>query len=404
MSEAVWRRYRAFLRRPPMVVVRWHDAPTGARGWLVLDSLRGGAAGGGTRMRLGLDRREVTYLAKTMALKFAVAGPPIGGAKAGLCFDPRDPRRTDVLRRFFDALAPWLHSRYGTGGDLHVDEVADVLPAARAVGLAHPQEGVLRGHFRLDGPALAAAVERLRRGLEEPVPPPWGPALGWPAADLVTGYTVARAVEELYRRWGTDLRGRSVAVEGVGTVGAAAAWYLAAAGARIVALADDRATLAAPGGLPVDGLERLLAARVAKRLPSSAALCPGHAALDDAGAEIFVAAAASGTLTAARLRRLADRGTRVLACGANQPFAERALGATQLQRAADRRFAILPDVIANCGMARALAHLMAAPAAPGPATLFADLAATVARALPDGARRCGWLAATLDRLLDDVAC
>ena len=196
MSEAVWRRYRSFLRRPPLLVFRWHDAPTGACGWLVLESLRGGAAGGGTRMRVGLDRREVVYLAKTMELKFAVAGPPIGGAKAGLRFDPQDPRRGDVLRRFYDALVPWLRSRYGTGGDLHIDEVADVLPATRAVGLAHPQEGVLRGHFGLDGPALDAAVDRLRHGLENPVPPPLGPAPGWPAADLVTGYTVARAVRE----------------------------------------------------------------------------------------------------------------------------------------------------------------------------------------------------------------
>jgi len=403
MSEAVWRRYRSFLRRPPLLVFRWHDAPTGACGWLVLESLRGGAAGGGTRMRVGLDRREVVYLAKTMELKFAVAGPPIGGAKAGLRFDPQDPRRGDVLRRFYDALVPWLRSRYGTGGDLHIDEVADVLPATRAVGLAHPQEGVLRGHFGLDGPALDAAVDRLRHGLENPVPPPLGPAPGWPAADLVTGYTVARAVRELYGRWGADLRGRTVAVEGVGTVGAAAAWYLAAAGARIVALADDRATFVAPSGLDSNALERLLSARVGKRLPPGPNLCPGHAALDDSGAEIFVAAAASGTLTAPRMRRLAARGTRVLACGANQPFAERGLGATSLQRAADRRFAVLPDVVANCGMARALAHLMAAPTAPSPAGLFTDLDATVARALPDGARRHGLLAATLDRLLDAVA-
>jgi glutamate dehydrogenase/leucine dehydrogenase len=46
----------------------------------VINSLRGGAAGGGTRMRKGLDINEVLSLAKTMEVKFTVSGPAIGGA------------------------------------------------------------------------------------------------------------------------------------------------------------------------------------------------------------------------------------------------------------------------------------------------------------------------------------
>jgi hypothetical protein len=37
-----------------------------SEGWTVINSLRGGAAGGGTRMRKGLDIDEVLSLAKTM--------------------------------------------------------------------------------------------------------------------------------------------------------------------------------------------------------------------------------------------------------------------------------------------------------------------------------------------------
>jgi glutamate dehydrogenase/leucine dehydrogenase len=40
------------------------DAETEAEGWTVINSLRGGAAGGGTRMRKGLDMNEVLSLAK----------------------------------------------------------------------------------------------------------------------------------------------------------------------------------------------------------------------------------------------------------------------------------------------------------------------------------------------------
>ena len=95
----VWHRYARYLATPPATAVEWNDAETGARGWLALNSLRGGAAGGGTRMRAGLSRDEVVYLAKVMEFKFAFSGPPIGGAKSGIDFDPADPRKEEVLGR-----------------------------------------------------------------------------------------------------------------------------------------------------------------------------------------------------------------------------------------------------------------------------------------------------------------
>ena len=69
-----------YSARAPEIVFEWTDAETEARGWVVIHSLRGGAAGGGTRMRKGLDRNEVGSLAKTMEIKFTVSGPQIGGA------------------------------------------------------------------------------------------------------------------------------------------------------------------------------------------------------------------------------------------------------------------------------------------------------------------------------------
>ncbi len=68
-----------FENKRPEIVFEWKDAETEAEGWVVINSLRGGAAGGGTRMRQGLDKREVESLAKTMEVKFTVSGPAIGG-------------------------------------------------------------------------------------------------------------------------------------------------------------------------------------------------------------------------------------------------------------------------------------------------------------------------------------
>jgi glutamate dehydrogenase/leucine dehydrogenase len=97
-----------FENKAPEIVFEWKDSETEAEGWVVINSLRGGAAGGGTRMRKNLDRREVESLAKTMEVKFTVSGPPIGGAKSGINFDPSDPRKKDVLKRWYAAVFPLL--------------------------------------------------------------------------------------------------------------------------------------------------------------------------------------------------------------------------------------------------------------------------------------------------------
>ena len=119
---------KKFESKRPEILFEWNDPYTEARGWVVINSLRGGAAGGGTRMRKGLDMREVESLAKTMEIKFTVSGPAIGGAKSGINFDPADPRKKDVLKRWYKAVTPLLKNYYGTGGDLNVDEVHDVIP------------------------------------------------------------------------------------------------------------------------------------------------------------------------------------------------------------------------------------------------------------------------------------
>src|SRR5215208_3852221 len=99
---------KRFEEKAPEIVFEWKDSETEAEGWVVINSLRGGAAGGGTRMRRGLDKREVESLAKTMEVKFTVSGPPIGGAKSGINFDPSDPRKGGVLTRWYQAVMPLL--------------------------------------------------------------------------------------------------------------------------------------------------------------------------------------------------------------------------------------------------------------------------------------------------------
>ncbi len=192
MREAL----RRFEEKTPEIVFEWTDQPTGAKGWVVINSLRGGAAGGGTRMRKGLDRREVESLAKTMEVKFTVSGPAIGGAKSGIDFDPADPRKREVLDRWFKAVIPLLKNYYGTGGDLNIDELHEVIPITEQYGLWHPQEGVVRGHLGANQGASVRIVGQLRTGVSKLVEDPaYSPLIGrYAIADMITGWGVAESV------------------------------------------------------------------------------------------------------------------------------------------------------------------------------------------------------------------
>lgn len=406
----MWDRYNAYLQSPPELTVAWQDSETDARGWLVINSLRGGAAGGGTRMRVGANPGEVSFLAKTMELKFALAGPAIGGGKSAIDFDPRDPRKREVLRRWYRAIAPYLRDHYGTGGDLNVDEVTEVVPIIQELGLSHPQEGVVRGHLRPDEERFRTVIRTLDEGVEAPVTGELGIA-GEPlvVADLITGYGVARAVVHYRERLGLPMENARVVLEGFGNVGAPAGLYLARAGARVVAIADVDKTLLAPDGLDAADIEQLMTSGPTHLLPDDDRCLRGddHDAYLDAPADIFVCAASSGTLTRDCLDRIEAAGVTTIAAGANQPFREPQAGSLAVHRSADDRFAILPDFVVNLGMARGFSYFMEDGAEPRAEPVFEAVDATVARSVNEMLDRApredrGLMAASLDMALDRI--
>jgi glutamate dehydrogenase/leucine dehydrogenase len=411
----MWRRYASFLRSTPELTLAWSDRETDARAWLVINSLRGGAAGGGTRMRLGVDPREVTYLAKAMELKFSIAGPPIGGAKTGIDFDPTDARKADVLERWYRAAMPLLRDRYGTGGDLNIDEVLDVIPAFERLGLHHPQEGVVRGHLHPDDRQFRAIMSRMQAGVAAPIGA--GPAetravegVDLTIADVITGFGVAVAVRRLYERHDRTLHGVRVLLEGFGNVGAAAGLYLARSGARIVAIQDARSTLIDAAGLHADGVEDLLRRRTDKLLPvGDARVYTGleRSRFWNVPADVFVCAAISESITADTLTDLERSGVSVLACGSNQPFREGKVGSAVVAQDADRRFSIIADVLANCGMARTFSYLLESNSQAEAAPIFDAVSRTIGEALDEVVDRAagaetGLLSATLGLALDRI--
>lgn len=405
---AIWERVEEFVGAAPEIAFEWNDTETAARGWLVINSLKGGASGGGTRMRIGLDQDEVTFLAKAMELKFALAGPPIGGAKSGIDFDPADPRKREVLARWFDAIREYLMTCYGTAGDLNVSESVDVMPLCTSIGIPHPQLGVLAGHFGLEGEALERRCAAMRSGLDGVAPAEYGLA-GKPAQifGLVTGYSVASSTLHLLNRQGRRPADTRVLMQGFGAVGGAAAMYLARAGCRIVGICDATDALLEPHGFDHADIERLLLQRVGNSLPGpvAAGAAERREQFWETEADVFAAAAASGMLDEARLDQLEGAGVRILACGANHPFWALHPGDTRIERMADERFSVIADVIAGCGTAHAFALQSASDTTLEPEFVFTSIRQTVGNAIDEaiqrgGSSERGLLAGALEYALD----
>lgn len=377
---------KKFETKTPEIVFEWKDSETEAEGWVVINSLRGGAAGGGTRMRKGLDKREVESLAKTMEVKFTVSGPAIGGAKSGINFDPADPRKAGVLQRWYKAVMPLLKNYYGTGGDLNVDEIHEVIPITESYGLWHPQEGIVNGHFQANEPQKIRKIGQLRQGvskvLEDPKFTPNG-TKKYTVADMITGYGVAEAVKHFYALYGGSLVGKRAVIQGWGNVGAAAACFLAVEGVKIVGIIDRAGGCIQAEGFSLDEIRSLFLQRDGNQLRSERLLSfeEVNATIWDLQSEIFIPAASSRLVTQAQVERMVAAGLEVISCGANVPFADPEIFFGPTGVWADERVAVIPDFIANCGMARVFAYLMSEEVELTDQAIFADVSETIRTAM-----------------------
>ena len=320
--------------RPPYMSVTWHDPETGRPGFLVIDRLIDGGSGGGLRMREGCTVEEVADLARAMSLKEAVAYDPadryspFGGAKGGIDCDPYDAEAPGVLRRYVEAMRPFLERHWATGEDLGVrqDTLDEVFAAA---GLRSSIEAAL---LRLDEPE--EGLRRLRDAFAVDVD---GIGLG----EVVGGFGVAEAALAALERLGLGRDGTRAVVQGFGSMGGATARYLARAGVRVVGIADRDGLVASPRGLDV---EALLRARDAHGAIDRAALReddeqrPGAdwLALD---AELLVPAAMSYVIGTAEADRVRARLIVEAANVATLPEAE--------PRLAARGIVVVPDFVAN---------------------------------------------------------
>jgi glutamate dehydrogenase/leucine dehydrogenase len=370
----------------PEIVFHWNDPETDAEGWTVINSLRGGAAGGGTRMRVGLDQNEVLSLAKTMEIKFTVSGPAIGGAKSGINFDPKDPRKKGVLERWYKAVSPLLKSYYGTGGDLNVDEIHEVIPITEESGVWHPQEGVFTGHFN---PTIADKINRigqLRQGVIKVIENPnFSPDVSrkYTVADMITGYGVAEAARHFYDIYGGSIKGKRAVVQGFGNVGSAAAYYLSQAGAKVVGIIDSAGGLINEDGFSFEEIRDLFLSKNGNQLKAGNLIpfAEANNAIYSLNTQVFAPCAASRLISKEQIDQMIESGLEVISCGANVPFADKEIFFGPIMEYTDEKVSLIPDFISNCGMARVFAYFMERKVQMTDEAIFNDTSITIRNAI-----------------------
>ena len=377
---------KKFENKQPEIVFNWKDSETEAEGWTVINSLRGGAAGGGTRMRKGLDMNEVLSLAKTMEVKFSVSGPAIGGAKSGINFDPSDPRKKGVLQRWYKAVSPLLKSYYGTGGDLNVDEIHEVIPFTEECGVWHPQEGVFNGHFKPTEADKINRIGQLRQGVIKVIEnPKFSPDVlqKYTIADMITGFGVAEAVRHYYTIYGGDVKGKKAIIQGFGNVGSAAAFYLAEMGASVIGIIDRDGGVINEAGFTFEEIKQLFLDKDGNKLIAQNMIpfSEINEKIWTIGADIFAPCAASRLVTKAQIDTLIASGLEVISCGANVPFADKEIFFGSIMEETDNEVSLIPDFISNCGMARVFAYFMEKRVQMTDEAIFFDISETIKKAL-----------------------
>ena len=377
---------KKFENLQPEIVFEWSDSETEAEGWLVINSLRGGSAGGDTRMKPGLDKNEVIKLAKNTAIKYTISGPDIGGAKSGINFDPDDPRKAGVLERWFKVVSPILKSYYGTSAGINIDEKTELTPLSEEYGLWHPQEGIVNAYYKGGEPRKIRKIGQLRQGLAKIVEnPKYLPqkSAKYRISDVITGYGLSEAVQHYFKLWGGNSSGKKAIIQGWGNVGAAAAYFLAKEGVQIVGILSLEGAIIDKNGIDPEEITSLFLNKENNKLVSDK-LIPFDRAMEeiwDLPADIFIPAAKARLVQKDHLNKLIKGGLELIVCGANFPFVENDIFLGPVSSLADENIALIPDFISNVGLARMTAYLMSDKVQITDDALFQDVSKTVYDAL-----------------------
>jgi leucine dehydrogenase len=269
------------------------DEKTGLKCIIAVHSTARGPAAGGCRMwpfaSAETALEDALRLSRAMSYKNAMADLELGGGKAVIIGDSRT-MKTPALFEAFGRAVEDVGGKYWTAEDVGVSP-ADLMHARKTTRYV----AGLTGHDAASGDPSPVTAEGVFQGV----------TLG-----------VRRALNR-------DLDGVTVAIQGVGHVGAYLAEKLHAAGAKLIITDVNQDALREVAG------------------KTGAKIVPPHA-IFDAEAEVFAPCALGGAINIDTLPRLRCK---VIAGGANNQLADPEIGVAVYERG----MLYLPDYVINGG-------------------------------------------------------
>lgn len=321
---------------------------------MVINSLRGDVAGGGTRVHENINVREITALAKTMEIKFALSGPAIGGAKSGIKMDPKHPKKYEILARWYKAIRPFLKFNYGTGADLNTD-IQQINNLLRNMDIRNSQEAIIKSIHVNNENTISNALESIKL-LQTKVS--ITTYLKIKLSELVTGFGVSESIRLYLKLMNDTIEDKKIFIQGVGNVGSAAAYFLHQSGAKIVALLDKDVGVFLKTGLSENDILNVLEKRyLNKVVDNTISNADFYKVLENDSVDIFVPAAASNLVSKKFVESMIANGLKMIACGANNPFIEDDYCYGDCAQYIDKNIILLPDFLSSMGMARAFYKL-----------------------------------------------
>jgi glutamate dehydrogenase (NAD(P)+) len=288
-------------------------------GYRVHHNVNRGPANGGIRYVPNLEPDDVRALAMLNSWKAALVRIPFGGAAGGVRVDPRrlsSNERQGLTRRYATEIAPLL----GREKDI---PSPDVNTGSQTMAWMMDTFSMHSGHTTpasVVGKPLAIGGTRGRRS--------------------ATARGAFRCIVAAARAADVPLDGARVAIQGFGRVGMTIADELVRAGARVVALADDREAVAARDGIRIRrAVEWMREQDAVRGMPDTEAMPKAEVFAMDA--DILVLAGLEGELTEANAGSVRARIVAEVANGATTPEADAILGAAGI--------ALIPDILCTAG-------------------------------------------------------
>lgn len=319
------------MKRDPYLIIEWSDRFTNAKGWLVIDTIVDGYAGGGIRMVPTVTKEEVIRLAQVMTHKGVAAQSETGGAKAGIKYDCHKDDAYEVLKRFMAAIKPYVENGVVVGEDLGTS-YEDIISISREleIGPSMPK------HHR-ENPKVQEGMKNLDVMLGEYVE-------GLDFNRVITGYGVAMATDEAWKY----LKGKKdakIAIQGFGSVGGSAALWLTKQGYKVIAISDINGTYYNEEGLNVKDLlnaRNRLGELNGDKVTSKFEIKSRESWLET-DADIIIPAAIEGAIDEKNASKIQAS---LIVEGANIPTT---LAGDKILR--EKEIRLVPDFIANLGAA-----------------------------------------------------